>query len=179
MNPLGTTTVHPILFDNLKGSPPQVWQNLMSNVAVPVPTGEPVDFDPKMQTELKPEEEHIAQGPPGSVLEIKHLDEVYDVLTGQWSTRVTPPSAVKAPPKEGKYDAYAFTVIRKFQPAGVIRGTKPSSYNVITELEVHSEHLRRIGQEAVGHVQGVSWNAKPLRVRLETAGIDSNNSFWD
>ena len=162
MDPMATAIQSGLIFD--KGSPSPIWSSLSSNLAVPAPTGETVDFDPtKPQVGLIPEEEEVAQGEPGSVLEVKYLDEVYDMLTGQWSTRVTPPAAVQ-PAKEGKYDAYAFTVIRKFQPVHIMRGTKANSYNVITLLEIHSDHLRSIGQEVISHVQGVSWTAKPLRV---------------
>lgn len=159
----------PILFDSDGGeSPPPRWRSLHSdllNIAVPAPQGETIDFIPKSQNEAAPEEENIAKGEPGSVLEVKYLDETYDMVTGQWSLKVTPQTTAQPSAKEGKYDAYAFTVIRKFQPVGMPRGGHRSgSYNVITQLEIHSEHLRQIGQEVIGHVQGISWNAKPLRV---------------
>ncbi|CAL1706451.1 unnamed protein product [Somion occarium] len=161
MNPIPVNIRHML---HGEGSPQSILHALdAGSLAVPAPIGEVVNYDPKAEDGTK--EEEIAKGDTGSVLEVKHIDEVYDMFTGQWSVKSTPPSAVQSSTKEGgKYDAYAFTVIRKFQPTTMSRDNKATSYNVTKQLEIHSDHLKSIGQDVIGHVQGISWTAKPLRV---------------
>lgn len=114
-------------------------------------------------------EEVVATGERGSVLEVKHIDEIYDMFTGQWTVKPTPPEAVEAPRKEqGKYDAYAFTVVRKFNPTNLNADRKATAYSVTKLIEIHSEELKEVGSEVIGHVQGISWTAKPLRVNPQT-----------
>ena len=136
-------------------------------MAMPAPVGEYVEYDPTANAGAGEEgrEEELAIGEPGTVLEVKHLDEVYDIFTGQWSVKPTPASAVAPPPKDsGKYDAYIFTVIRRFNPSTMAPDRKATSYTMTKVLEIHSEALRNVGKEIVGNVQGISWTAKPLRV---------------
>ncbi|KAI0075769.1 P-loop containing nucleoside triphosphate hydrolase protein [Panus rudis PR-1116 ss-1] len=133
-------------------------------IAMPAPARELVNYDPKAQAQDAVEEE-VAIGDAGSVLEVKHIDEIYDMLTGRWTVKPTPPDAVSAPSKEGgKYDAYAFTVVRKFQPTSVNHDRKATAYNVTKLVEIHSEHLKNVGHAVIGNVQGISWNSKPLRI---------------
>lgn len=107
----------------------------------------------------------MPSGDPGSVLEIKHLDEVVDVLTGSVTIKPTPVSADRTSNKRGKYDVYAFTIVRRFMPIGHARKMgKTSSYNVTRVLDIRSKELRDVGAQVIGRVQGVSWTAKPLRV---------------
>lgn len=114
-------------------------------------------------------EEQLPTGEPGTVLEVKYLDEVVDLTTGQWDVKPTPISQASSAKKGGKYDCFTFTVIRRFTPVGGIgRGGKATSYNVTKLLEIHSEELRTIGSTVIGAIQGgVSWTAKPLRVSIK------------
>ncbi|KAI0786664.1 P-loop containing nucleoside triphosphate hydrolase protein [Abortiporus biennis] len=130
---------------------------------MPAPSGEVLEYDPTVAA-LTEEPEQVATGESGSVLEVKHIDEVYDMFTGQWSSKPTPPEAVSQPHKSGKYDAYAFTIVRKFSPAGMNADRKATSYNVTKVMEIHSSSLKSIGKEVIGNVQGISWTANPLRI---------------
>lgn len=128
--------------------------------------GQATEEDPNApSTASQPEEpEEIATGDPGSVLEVKHLDEVLDSATGQWSVRPTPKQATTTP-KKSKYEAYAFTVVRRFTPTGPAgRNTKSPTYNVAKVIHLQSEELRAVCGKVIGRVHGVSWTAKPLRV---------------
>lgn len=143
-------------------------------MAVPVPAGEYTDEDPTLEGPASdfpggplPEEEEIVPGDPGSVLEVKHLDEIMDAMTGSWTIKPTPVSANRTSNKRGKYDAYAFTVVRRFIPSGHIgKGGQAQSYNVTKVIDIQSKELREIGAQVAGRVQGVSWTAKPLRVSM-------------
>ncbi|TCD68283.1 hypothetical protein EIP91_011249 [Steccherinum ochraceum] len=133
-------------------------------MAMPAPAGEYVEYDHTASHGMEPEED-LAKGDPGSVLEVKHVDEIYDLFTGQWTIKPTPAEAVAQPTKEkGKYDAYIFTVIRRFNPSNMGPDRKATSYTMTKVLEIHSEALREVGKEVIGNVQGISWTAKPLRV---------------
>ena len=158
------------LFDTASQSI-DVWEPIAygqpAGFVAPVPNGEFTDEDPLAPNPLsgaQQAEEVVATGDPGSVLEVKYLDEVLDAMTGQWSVRPTPIDHTTAK-KRGKYDAYAFTVVRRFNPSGPIgRGGRAVSYNVSKALHIQSEELRKVGAEVIGKVQGVSWTAKPCRV---------------
>ena len=142
--------------------------------------GEVVDLDPLAIQPAPTEEEDpdILGAAPGTVLKVKHLDEVLDLATGQWNMKPTPPSETVPPRKGGKYDAYAFTVIRKFTPTqmngqhnhsgqgflGRQPSQSPSSFTMTKLIEIHSIGLKEVGQEVIGQIPGVSWTAKPLRV---------------
>lgn len=121
-------------------------------------------------------EEEVATGDPGSVLEVKHLDEVLDGLTGKWSTKPTPKdSDASSHKKRGKYDAYAFTVVRRFTPGPpAMPGAQPS-YSVSRWVDIHSPELTKVGASVIGHVQGVSWTTKPLRVSVNTHSFSSTS----
>ncbi len=137
-------------------------------VAMPAPTGEVMEYDYKSDDESRDDKvEEIVTGDPGSVLEVKHIDEIYDMFSGQWTVRPTPLSATEPhKDKSGKYDAYAFTVIRRFNPAAMNADRKATAYNVVKLLEIHSEELKKVGKDVIGNVQGISWTTKPLRVSL-------------
>lgn len=98
------------------------------------------------------------QAPPGSLLEVKRIDETYDMRNGVWSTR---DSAAPTGTKKDKdtYAAYAFTVNRRFQPTD-----NKGMHVVTTVLDIKSEHLREVGKSVIGQVQGISWTSKPLKV---------------
>lgn len=138
----------------------------------PVTGAELTDEDPFASAggsmlDVPPEDDDVATGEPGSVLEVKHLDEVLEPLTGRWDVKPTPRGGDLNSKKRDKYDAYAFTVIRRFSPAGPVGGRANGmqmTYSVTKMLNIQSPELAKVGAEVIGHVQGVSWTAKPLRV---------------
>ncbi|KZT63010.1 hypothetical protein DAEQUDRAFT_325478, partial [Daedalea quercina L-15889] len=131
-------------------------------VAVPTSQGETVEFDPG-ETMPQAVEDPVPDAPPGTVLEVKQLHEVFDQMKHEYITKPAPAeSANEGKRDSSKYAAYAFTVIRRFIPTGQF-GAK--TYNVTTFLEIHSAQLVEVGKEVVGQTQGISWTAKPLRVR--------------
>ncbi|EPS96936.1 hypothetical protein FOMPIDRAFT_130886 [Fomitopsis schrenkii] len=134
-------------------------------IAVPTSEGETVEFDvndPSPQAT----EDAVPDAPPGTVLEVKHLHEVFDQMKHEYIVKPAPPGSGQENKRDGsKYAAYAFTVIRRFIPTGQF-GAR--TYNVTTFLEIHSAHLVEVGKEVIGQTQGISWTAKPLRVNPQT-----------
>ena len=130
-------------------------------------TGEATDEDPVGTVASGQEQtaEELPTGEPGTVLDVKHLDEVLDLITGKWTTKPTPvEEATTSKKKSGKYDCFVFTVIRRFTPTNPVgRGGKAQSYNVTKLIGIQSAELRKIGSEVIGSA-GVSWHAKPLKV---------------
>lgn len=129
--------------------------------SVTIPVGETVyaEFDHIVNESQAGELQH-PQAPPGSVLEVKRVDETYDQLNGKWSSR---DRIIETGVKNGKdaYAAYAFTVNRRFQPKD-----NKGMHVVTTTLDIKSEHLREVGKSVIGQVQGISWTSKPLKVSL-------------
>ena len=122
------------------------------------------------------EDTDVATGEPGSVLEVKRLDEVLEPMTGKWHVKPTPVEVESSGKKRGKCDAYAFTVVRRFSLTastllGRVAGT-PMTYTVTKVLEIHSPELIKVGAKVIGHVQGVSWTAKPLRVSFPSLRLE-------
>ncbi|KZT08232.1 P-loop containing nucleoside triphosphate hydrolase protein [Laetiporus sulphureus 93-53] len=106
------------------------------------------------------EQEDIPDGPPGSVLQVKNLYEVYDPKEQRYVLRPAPLETASEDLREGsKYAVYAFSVIRHFSRSG-----KGKKHDVILSLEIHSKHLIEVAKEVIGHVHGISWNAKKLRI---------------
>ena len=128
-------------------------------LAVPVERGETVYADTTELTDGKAEpSEEEPQGPPGSLLEVKRIDEIYETKTGEWTTRdsIVTHSSKK---EKDKHAVYAFTVNRRFQPTG-----DKGVHIVTTSLDIKSEHLREVGKAVIGQVQGISWTSRPLKV---------------
>ncbi len=139
-----------------------VGDDLSPGFAMPAQAGETIEMDPSNEPTVPDE---IPEGPPGSVLEIKYLNEVHDVFKNQWSIRPAPPPTDDEKTRKNeaqKYNVYAFAVIRKFNHS---QDGKTNSFNVTTSLQINSPELIKVGQDVIGHVQGISWTAKPLRVR--------------
>ncbi|KAI0922610.1 hypothetical protein AcV5_009538 [Taiwanofungus camphoratus] len=133
--------------------------------SVPMPAvGELVRYDPSSQS-TEQQEEVVPEGAPGTVLEVKHLHEVFDYMTQEYIIKPALPFHQKSSDSNkfdgSKYTAYAFTVIRKFSPSG---RNRTNTFNITTELEIHSKHLIEVGQGAIGQIPGISWTAMPLRV---------------
>ena len=146
--------------------PVGVGDDMTPGFAMPAQAGETVELDPTQETAF-PVEDVVPEGPPGSLLEIKYLHEIHDVLKNQWMIRPAPPQTEDG---QGggrndaqKYAVYAFTVIRKFNHS---QDGKTNTFNVTTVLQINSPELVKAGQDVIGHVQGISWTAKPLRVRV-------------
>ncbi|KAI0697369.1 P-loop containing nucleoside triphosphate hydrolase protein [Cytidiella melzeri] len=141
-----------------------------------IPTaGEATDEDPTGAADStkgaagdQEDEDEVPSGDPGTVLQVKLLDEVLNTSTGKWDVKPTPAGGHTGPPtkKGNKYQCFAFTVVRRFTPAAAVDRTgKVPSYTIAKFVEIHSDELRKIGGEVIGPVQGgVSWTAKPLRV---------------
>ncbi|KAI1787039.1 P-loop containing nucleoside triphosphate hydrolase protein [Ganoderma leucocontextum] len=135
--------------------------------AMPAQAGEMVEFDPTKEP-AEDVEEPVPEGPPGSILEIKYLHEIHDVFKNQWTIRPAPPHTEDSPGSKNdaqKYNVYAFAVIRKFNHS---QDGKVNTFNVTTMLQINSAELIKVGQEVIGHVQGISWTAKPLRIDPNT-----------
>lgn len=154
------------------GPPPFISPFSNGRIVTPVLSGELTDEDPLAtggggMFSAEPEDDNIATGDPGSVLEVKRLDEVLEPMSGKWNVKPTP-VGVDSAKKIGKYDAYAFTVVRRFTPAGPIGRTTGShmTYSVTKVLAIQSPELIKVGSTVIGQVHGVSWTAKPLRVSV-------------
>ncbi|KAI0634500.1 P-loop containing nucleoside triphosphate hydrolase protein [Trametes polyzona] len=136
--------------------------------AMPAIAGDVIEFDPTKEGKEPEAEETVPEGPPGSVLEIRYLHEIHDTFKNQWLLRPAPAPTEedKAAKQEGaKYTVFAFTVIRKFNYS---QDGKANTFNVTTSLQINSPELVKVGQEVLGHVQGISWTAKPLRIDPHT-----------
>ncbi|KLO17805.1 P-loop containing nucleoside triphosphate hydrolase protein [Schizopora paradoxa] len=146
------------------------------SAGIPVPTGEYVRHDfaedekedkeksakeAKEGEESEPKDsEEKANGsaaPEGTRLEIKRLDEIYDRTRSEWTKKDTVER--KSKDKDGAYAEFAFTVVRKFNPT-----QEPTLHIITTTYDIRSIHLRKIGKDVIGQVQGISWTAKPLKV---------------
>ncbi|KZT08241.1 P-loop containing nucleoside triphosphate hydrolase protein [Laetiporus sulphureus 93-53] len=122
-----------------------------------IPSSEVVHYIPSKEDV---EHENIPDGPPGSILEVKHLYEVYDQKKDKYVLWPAPPETASEDQREGsKYAVYAFSVVRRYSPSG-----KGKTYDIIISLEIHSKHLIEAAKEVVGQVHGISWNAKHLRI---------------
>jgi hypothetical protein len=88
---------------------------------------------------------------PGSRIEYKHVDEIYDPKTGIWTFRDSAPYVVKT---DDAYAPYAFTINRKFDYQGL---------NPEVTIDIKSAALATAGAAVVGNIGGISWHA-PLRV---------------
>ncbi|KAH9934468.1 P-loop containing nucleoside triphosphate hydrolase protein [Epithele typhae] len=134
---------------------------------MPAQAGEMVEFDPTKDN--TPEvEEVVPEGPPGSLLEIKYLHEIHDMFKNQWMIRPAPPASEDGSMAKNdatKYNVYAFSIIRKFNHS---QDGKMNTFNVTTVLQINSPELVDVGQDVIGHVQGISWTAKPLRIDPHT-----------
>lgn len=142
-------------------------------------SGEATDEDPRNgpATQDDVEEEPLPNGDPGTILQVKHLDEILDLTTGKWNVRPTP-ATVQSKQEENKYSCFAFTVVRRFLPSGNNGRNGQASYTVTKLIDIQSEHLRKIGGEVIGPTQsGVSWTAKPLRVNFFS--FDANTLLCD
>ncbi|KAI0703900.1 P-loop containing nucleoside triphosphate hydrolase protein [Cerioporus squamosus] len=142
-----------------------VGDDVSPGFAMPAQAGEMIEMDPSKEPAVQ---EEIPDGPPGSVLEIKYLHEVHDVFKNQWTIRPAPPPTDDESTKKNeaqKYNVYAFAVIRKFNHS---QDGKANSFNVTTTLQINSPELIKVGKDVIGHVQGISWTAKPLRIDPNT-----------
>ena len=164
--PAGQPMPLPPRFVNLLGMPVGAvgHDEAAPGFAMPAQAGEMVEFDPTKEP-AEDVEEAVPEGLPGSLLEIRYLHEIHDVFKNQWTIRPAPPQTEDSAGTKNdaaKYNVYAFAVIRKFNHS---QDGKTNTFNVTTILQINSPELITVGQEVIGHVQGISWTAKPLRVR--------------
>ncbi|KAI0356819.1 P-loop containing nucleoside triphosphate hydrolase protein [Trametes cingulata] len=133
---------------------------------MPAVAGDVVEMDPEEQAQAV--EDAVPEGPPGSVLEVKHLIEVHDSFKNQWILKPAPKSTEdeKAGKNDAaKYSVFAFSVIRKYNYS---QDARANTFNVTTTIQINSPELVKVGQEVIGNVQGISWTAKPLRIDPHT-----------
>ncbi|OCH84460.1 P-loop containing nucleoside triphosphate hydrolase protein [Obba rivulosa] len=111
-----------------------------------------------------PQEDTAPEAEPGTVLEVKHLHETLDKFKSEWIAKPAPAEEVEEAPDRSKWAAYAFTVIRRFNPVN----NQGTLHNVTTTLQINSKDLVKVGQEAIGQVPGISWTTRPLRIDPQT-----------
>lgn len=110
--------------------------------------------DSNAQSADKPEE--APSHAPGTLLELKRVDEVYDRTRNAWISQDAKIQGEK-PAEKDAYEAYAFTLNRHFD--------QMMMSSTLT-VDIRSASLRRVGAEVIGSVSGISWTAKPLKVCL-------------
>ncbi|KAI0771305.1 P-loop containing nucleoside triphosphate hydrolase protein [Trametes elegans] len=134
---------------------------------MPALSGDVVEYDPETDSG-KVEEEPVPEGPAGSVLEVRTLHQIHDQFKNKWVIKPAPPTTEDDKPSKNdgaKYTVFALTVIRKFNYS---QDGKTNKYNVTTSLQINSPELIQVGKDVIGHVQGISWTAKPLRIDPQT-----------
>ena len=102
----------------------------------------------------------------GLRLEIKEIDEIYEDWRRDYIARERVVHKRKATKSihEDMFKEYAFTVVRKY--------TDFKELIFTTWLDIRSPHLRRVCQEVIGTVQGISWTFTSLRVSLEPLSMN-------
>lgn len=93
----------------------------------------------------------------GSCLEVKRVDEVYDLFRHEYTLRDSKVSELKDAKENAKdkYERYAFTVVHK-------------SKSIL--LDIKSPQLKKACEHVIGDVQGISWTVDPLQVRCYSSG---------
>ncbi|KAI8996643.1 P-loop containing nucleoside triphosphate hydrolase protein [Trametes punicea] len=135
-------------------------------LALPAVSGDVVELDPMSESAQVVEE--VPEGPQGSILEVKYLNEIHDTLKNRWIIKPAPQSTEEEQTGKNdgsKYTVYAFTVIRKYNYS---QDGRANTFNVTTTLQLNSPELIKVGQDVIGNVPGISWTAKPLRVDPHT-----------
>lgn len=97
--------------------------------------------------------------PAGSHLEVKRLDELYDLEIRDWVLQESTVPEPKYKAEKDEYKHFAFTVVRKFE-----KRSDPADFLYQTLLDIKSPHLKRVCEEVIGSVRGISWTFTPLRV---------------
>lgn len=104
------------------------------------------------------------QSPPprGSRLEVKRVDETYDVFGGaNWYVQEDY-KELKATGIVEPFAEYSFLLWREITPS---RDQKEPP-RIETYIDIMSEHLKKAYKEVIGEFMGVSWTAEPLRVHI-------------
>lgn len=89
----------------------------------------------------------------GMKLEVKCIDMRYDPASRQFVAEERQVAQGLSDP----YAEYAFTLHR----------TIGNSSDHRAYFDIRSSHLQGVFEAAIGRVEGISWTAKPLRVRFE------------
>lgn len=95
----------------------------------------------------------------GTRLDVKRLDKIYNSETRAW---VLTDSASAPVLSDDAYVEYAFTIIHTFA-----KESNSSTPTITTTIQINSPLLKSVGQEIIGQLEGVSWNAKYLVVDLQ------------
>lgn len=99
--------------------------------------------------------------PAGSQLEVKRLDELYDLEIRDWLLQESTVPEPKYKAEKDEYKHFAFTVVRKFE-----KRSDPTDFLYQTLLDIKSPHLKKVCEEVIGSVRGISWTFTPLRVSV-------------
>lgn len=105
----------------------------------------------------------------GSRLEFKRVDEIWE--ESQWILRDSAETVHKKD-QDDKYREYSFIIVRRYHATTftlVNTLSVPPSFHLArhsfpNSIEIKSDHLRKALQDVIKQVNGVSWNARPLRV---------------
>lgn len=97
--------------------------------------------------------------PTGSHLEVKRLDELYDLEIRDWILQDSTVPEPKYKAEKDEYKHFAFTVVRKFE-----KRSDPADFLYQTLLDIKSPHLKKVCEKVIGSVRGISWTFTPLRV---------------
>lgn len=100
--------------------------------------------------------------PTGSHLEVKRLDELYDLQIRDWILQDSTVPEPKYKAEKDEYKHFAFTVVRKFE-----KRSDPADFLYQTLLDIKSPHLKKVCEEVIGSVRGISWTFTPLRVSAD------------
>lgn len=90
-------------------------------------------------------------------LKMKFIDEVFDFQQNTWKTIERNMVAEKAREVEMPFEDCTFTFVRTYN------GTSDS---YTPNYDIYSPYLQEVLSTILGEVQGVSWNLKPVRVRV-------------
>ncbi|KDQ08103.1 hypothetical protein BOTBODRAFT_139298 [Botryobasidium botryosum FD-172 SS1] len=97
-------------------------------------------------------EDSLPTEEPGSRLEYKHVDEVYDSSVGDYVLRDAAPRLRK---RDKAYAALSFTINRKFDY---------EDKNPVTTVDIRSAALAAVGKAIIGNFNGLSWHVTPVQV---------------
>lgn len=109
--------------------------------------------------------QEIPESERGMKLEGKCVDLRFDRSTGRFLTEERKSFLNSSDP----YAANVFTLNRTIDDAVVHRAY----------FDIRSPYLRKIFEEKIGQVEGISWTAKPLRVRIATAFVLLTHSLFE
>ena len=118
--------------------------------------------------------------PPEPNLKVKRVDYFWSTWSKQWkyrntSAKVRPDDALKAVGNglddgNDPWQGFCFVVVRKLPQPGDEKEKDEPTFQVV----VKSPYLLMALKEVIQKVQGVSWTAEPLEVRLPPTALSSH-----